>query len=124
MINFADKILVALAEKEVGANAQRYQSALLDGENVLAEYKTMRDCLVLTSKRIIVIDVQGITGKQIEIFSLPYSKITAYAVETAGTFDLDADFKVWASALGTLHFKFVKGTDIVKINRILGSHTL
>ncbi|QLQ33823.1 MAG: PH domain-containing protein [Candidatus Thiothrix singaporensis] len=124
MTTFVNKILVALGEQAVGANAKRYEAALLHGEVVLAEYQTVRDCLVLTSKRIMSIDVQGITGKKVEIFSLPYSKITAYSVETAGTFDLDAEFKVWASGLGMMEFKFIKGTDITKVNNILGNHTL
>lgn len=124
MTTFVNKILVALGEQAVGANAKRYEAALLDGEAVLAEYKTVRDCLVLTSKRIMSIDVQGITGKKVEIFSLPYAKITAYSVETAGTFDLDAEFKVWASGLGMMEFKFIKGTDIAKVNNILGNHTM
>jgi hypothetical protein len=124
MTALVNKILVALDEQTIGTNAKRYQAALLDGETVLAEYKTVRDCLVLTSKRIMSVDVQGLTGKKVEIFSLPYSKITAYSVETAGTFDLDAEFKVWASGLGIMEFKFIKGTDVGKINKILGSHTM
>ncbi|SKA81123.1 PH domain-containing protein [Thiothrix eikelboomii] len=118
------RVLVALGEQVVGTNAKRYEAALLQGETVLAEYKTVRDCLVLTSKRIMHIDVQGLIGKKVEIFSLPYSKISAYSVETAGTFDLDAEFKVWASGLGMMEFKFVKGTDVAKVNSILGNHTL
>lgn len=118
------RVLVALGEQAIGTNAKRYEATLLAGETVLAEYKTTRDCLVLTSKRIMHIDVQGLIGKKIEIFSLPYSKVTAYSVETAGTFDLDAEFKVWASGLGMMEFKFVKGTDVAKVNSILGTHTL
>lgn len=118
------RVLVDLDEQAIGVNAKRYEEALLQGETVLAEYKTVRDCLVLTSKRIMSIDVQGLTGKKVEIFSLPYSKVTAYSVETAGTFDLDAEFKVWASGLGMMEFKFVKGTDIAKVNNILGMHIM
>lgn len=124
MTGVVSRVLVALGEQAIGTNAKRYAAALLKDETVLAEYKTTRDCLVLTSKRVMHIDVQGITGKKVEIFSLPYSKITAYSVETAGTFDLDAEFKVWASGLGMMEFKFVKGTDIAKVNSILGNHTL
>lgn len=119
-----NKILITLGEQAIGTNAKRYEAALLDGETVLAEYKTARDCLILTNKRVMSIDVQGLIGKKVEIFSLPYSKITAYSVETAGAFDLDAEFKVWASGLGIMEFKFIKGTDIAKVNKILGSHTM
>ena len=119
-----NRVLVSLGEQPIGSNAKRYEAVLLDGEIVLAEYKTVRDCLVFTNKRVISIDVQGLTGKKVEIFSLPYSKITAYSVETAGTFDLDAEFKVWASGLGMMEFRFIKGTDIGKVNKILGNHTL
>ena len=47
----------------------------------------MRDCVVFTSKRIIAVNVQGISGKKKDFTSLPLAKVQAFSVETAGTFD-------------------------------------
>ena len=67
---------------------------LLGDEQVIGPYKAMRDGVVYTNKRIIVVNVQGITGKKKDYTSLPYSKIVAFSVETAGSFDLDSELEM------------------------------
>ncbi|MGL5037527.1 MAG: PH domain-containing protein [Aeromonas sp.] len=118
---FDGKKIVALSERNIGDGADRYSGLLLPDESVMLEYKSIRDRLVFTDRRLISIDIQGITGKKAELFVLPYSKATAFSVETAGTFDLDAEFKIWTSGLGLLQFEFIKGTDIKKIAQLLSS---
>ncbi|MEZ8188714.1 PH domain-containing protein [Vibrio sp. 1F279] len=113
--------LVGLTEEKLGSGEDRYGFLIQKGETVELEYKTVRDMLILTNKRIITIDVQGLRGKKAEFFILPYSKITAFSVETAGTFDLDAEFKLWASGLGEIEFLFGKGTDVKRIASLIGS---
>lgn len=113
--------LTALTEDDIGKNEDRYGFLITEGETVELEYRTVRDMLILTNKRLITIDIQGLRGKKAEFFVLPYNKISAFSVETAGTFDLDSEFKVWASGLGELEFQFLKGTDISKIAKLLSS---
>jgi hypothetical protein len=62
---------------------------LVQGEEIVSAYKGMRDFVVFTSKRPIAVNVQGMTGKKRDFTSLPYSKVQAYSIETAGTFDLN-----------------------------------
>mmetsp|Transcript_5110 Transcript_5110/g.12290 ORF Transcript_5110/g.12290 Transcript_5110/m.12290 type:complete len:849 (-) Transcript_5110:132-2678(-) len=77
-------------------NAQLGQAGLLiEGEAVAMGFKAGRDTFVLTSKRVLVIDVQGFTGKRIAYESTPYSSIRAFSVESAGTFDRDAEIKIY-----------------------------
>ncbi|NTW71155.1 MAG: PH domain-containing protein [Eubacteriaceae bacterium] len=71
--------------------------------------KTLRDVAVFTDKRILVADKQGITGKKIEYFAIPYKNIITYAVETAGTFDLDSEIKLTLSGGISIELKFFKG---------------
>ena len=72
---------------------------LVDGENAVAAYKTMRDVAVFTNKRLIVKDAQGLTGKKIEIYSLPYSSIVMWSTENAGKLlDLNAEVELWTKA--------------------------
>lgn len=56
--------------------------------------KTIRDIGVFTDRRILVADKQGLIGKKIEYYSIPYKSIVTYAIETAGTFDLDSEIKL------------------------------
>ena len=98
-----------------GQNMEIYKSFLQPDETVFMEFKATRDILVITNKKVIAITI-GLT-KTMEILVLPYTKITAFAVETAGTFDLGAEFKIWTSAIGKVEFKFVRG--IVDVKEII-----
>jgi len=66
-------------------------------EQIELAYKLIRDMIVLTDRRLILIDKQGMTGKKVEYRSVPYKSITMYTVETTGHFDLDAELKLWIS---------------------------
>lgn len=113
--------IAGLIEQDVGTGHETYAFMMTEGEEVKCEYKTVRDMVVLTNKRLITIDVQGIRGKKKEFFVLPFSKITAFSIESAGTFDLDAEFKIWASGIGELEINFLKGTDVSKIAKVLSA---
>ena len=91
-------------------------------EEVLLSYKSVRDRLIVTNKKLLVIDVQGITGRKKEYTILPLSKLTAFSCESSGTFDLDAELKVWGSAINQMEFQFLKGTDIRPLVKILNEH--
>ena len=54
-------------------------SILIDGEQPFAAYATVRDAAVFTNKRLIIRDSQGITGKKIEMYSLPWSSINMWS---------------------------------------------
>jgi Bacterial PH domain len=84
----------------------------------------VRDMIVFTNERLILIDKQGMTGKKIELHSIPYSKITHFSVETAGTLDLDSELKV--SVSGGAHFAktFGRGVDINDVQRVLATYVL
>ena len=77
-------------------------------ENVFFAVKTIRDVAIFTDKRILVADKQGITGKKIEYYTIPYKSIVTYAVETAGTFDLDSEIKLILSGGLKIELKFMK----------------
>jgi hypothetical protein len=90
LINNASNFSAEKAQKE-------YQKLLANGENIEVAYKLVRDVLLFTPKRLILVDIQGITGKKTEIMSIPYRSIKRFSVETAGHFDLDAELKIWIS---------------------------
>ncbi|MBO4939670.1 MAG: PH domain-containing protein [Clostridia bacterium] len=97
---------------------------MVNGETVVGAYQSVRDGVVFTNKRIIAINVQGITGKKKDFTSIPYSKITTFSLETAGVFDLDAELEVYVSGLGKVKFEFVGSTDVKEICKIISTFAL
>ena len=87
-------------------------------------FKGARDSVVFTNKRLIAINVQGLTGKKRDYSSLPYSKIQAWSVETAGRFDLDAELELWFSGLGKVRLDFKGQVDIRAIGQLIGTYVL
>ena len=97
---------------------------LVAGEGVDSAYKVLRDTFVFTNKRLILIDRQGLTGKKVEYLSVPYKSMVSFAVETAGTFDMDSELKIWISGQGVLQKTFSKGSNIVKVQQSLAKYVL
>ena len=97
---------------------------LINGESIISSYKTVRDGVVFTNKRIISINVQGLTGTKKDFTSLPYSKINAYSVETAGTIDLDSELEMWFSGLGQVKFEFKSNSNVTEICKIISTFVL
>ena len=100
------------------------QMLLIPGEQVVVGFKTVRDKVIFTTKRIIAMNVQGITGKKVDYTSIPYSKIQTYSVETSGTFDMDCEIEVWISSIGKVKFEITGGYDIRNLNRIISEYIL
>ena len=97
---------------------------LVAGESVDSAYKVLRDTFVFTNKRLILIDRQGLTGKKVEYLSVPYKSMVSFAVETAGTIDMDSELKIWISGQGVLQKTFSKGSNIVKVQQSLAKYVL
>lgn len=114
----ADEITEEEVRKEVG-------QILLQDEVIEKGFKTVRDLIVFTDKRLLLVDKQGFTGKKVEYKSIPYSKINMYSLETAGRFDLDAEMKLWVSGVSVpIQKEFKKGSGILEINTLLSYYTL
>ena len=103
---------------------QELADVLVAGESVDSAYKVLRDTFVFTNRRLILIDRQGITGKKVEYLSVPYKSMVSFAVETAGTFDMDSELKIWISGQGVLQKTFSKGSNIVKVQQSLAKYVL
>ena len=102
-----------------------YQQLLCEGEVVEAGFKLIRDTFIFTNKRLILVDIQGVTGKKTEYLSIPYSKITKFSIETAGHFDLDADLKIWVGAdPEPIEKKFSRKVNIYDLQKVLAIHTI
>lgn len=96
---------------------------LAEGERVEHAYKLIRDFFVFTNKRLILVDKQGITTRKMEYQSIPYRSIVRFSIETAGTFDLEAELKIWLSSTPEPISKtFNKSLDIFEVQAVLASY--
>lgn len=97
---------------------------LIPGEKVEHAYKLVRDLIIFTDKRLLLIDKQGVTGKKVEFLSIPYEKVSYFSVETAGTLDLDSELKVALSGGAVFGKTFGRGVDITEVQKVLATYIL
>ena len=96
---------------------------MVPGEVPVAAYKTFRDSAVFTTKRLIVRDAQGMTGRKVEVYSLPYSAINMWSSENAGTFDLDGELELWTRA-GRIKIRVGKKVDVCRLDGLIAHSVL
>lgn len=99
------------------------EQLLAHGEEIDVAFKLIRDLIVFTNKRLLVVDKQGLTGKKVEYHSIPYKSISHFSIETAGHFDLDAELKIWISGAQTpaIAKQFKKDSSIYDIQKVLAT---
>ena len=104
----------------------KYGLLLADGEEIELGFKWIRDTFIFTNKRLILIDIQGLTGSKTEYKSITYKSISRFSVETAGTFDLDAELKIWISseAQPSIKKQFNKSVNVYDVQKVLAHHVL
>lgn len=124
MIDFKNASYLKLTKVNTMADINVVDSILVPGEDIVAEYKSMRDFIVFTDRRIIAVNVQGFTGKKKDFTSLPYARIQTFSVETAGVFDLDSELELYFSGLGLVRFEFSGADNIMDIVRLIGEKVL
>lgn len=124
MIDFKNAEYLKLKPVDDKAYSAAIQPMLIPDEAIIGTFRAIRDGVVFTNKRIFVINVQGFTGKKVDYTSLPYSKIQAYSVETAGVIDLDSELELWFSGLGRIKLEFIARANIGEICRMISEHVL
>ena len=93
---------------------------LLKNEKAVAAFATFRDVALFTTKRLIIKDVQGLTGKKIEIYSLPYSSILAWSSENAGMLDINSEIEIWTLA-GKIKINLKRDINIRKFDKLIAA---
>lgn len=99
---------------------------LIGGEVIVSAFQTVRDQLVFTNKRIIAIDVQGMTGRRKSFTTLPYSKVQFFTIQTPGFMELfsDTELLLMFSNGFTAKFEFRGSVDIGQISRVISQYAL
>lgn len=114
------------SQKNTTKVEEQLKDILIPGEQVELAFALVRDLIVFTEKRLILVDKQGVTGKKSSYKSIPYRSISRFTVETSGHFDLDAELKIWISSAvepaETLQFK--SDRNVVEIQQALAAAVL
>jgi hypothetical protein len=105
---------------------KEYGRLLIDGEDLEMGFKLIRDVFIFTTKRLILVEKQGLTGSKIEYKSISYKSISRFSIETTGTFDLDAELKIWVSSEQEPSIKkqFSKSVNVYDVQRVLATYIL
>ena len=120
-----DGLLGNASEMDPASIQQEFGQILARGETVVQAYQILRDFCVFTTKRLVLVDKQGLTGKKVEYHSIPYKSITHFSVETAGHFDLDAELKIWISGrTEPFQRQFTAKLNIYQVQAVLAAHVL
>lgn len=120
MIDFENNDVIKLRKVSEDSVVKCIAPLLVKGENIIGTYKAIRDFIVFTDKRMITVNIQGVTGKKRDFTTIPYSKIQVFSVETSGHFDMESELELWISGLGKIHLEFTDSSDIVAIGRMIG----
>ena len=125
-INFNKESVWDLKPISINEIREEVNGLLVEGEVIDSAFKTVRDQLIFTNKRIIAIDVQGITGKRKSYTSLPYSKVQFFIIQTQGFIELVPDSELFLMFTNgfTAKFEFKGGVDIGEIGRMISEYVL
>jgi hypothetical protein len=125
MMGFFDGLMGNASQVDIGEVRSEFSKVLAEQESIDKAYKLIRDLFIFTNKRLILVDKQGLTGKKVEIHSIPYRSITHFSIETAGNFDLDAELKIWLSGQAApIQKQFNKSLNIYELQSVLASYVL
>ncbi|WP_026559249.1 PH domain-containing protein [Bacillus sp. J37] len=118
-----DGLMGNVSEVDIKSVEKELELVIVESEKVEKAYKLIRDLIVFTNTRLILIDKQGVTGKKVEYHSIPYKSITHFSVETAGSFDLDAELKIWISSTSNpVSKQFKKDKSIYDVQRAIATY--
>ncbi|PRY10934.1 PH (Pleckstrin Homology) domain-containing protein [Pontibacter ummariensis] len=114
------------SEVSIEKITKEFQPILIDDERIERAYRLIRDMLVFTNKRLILVNRQGLTGSKTDYQSIPYSSIKMFSKESAGIADLDAELKIWLTGetQPTIRQDFRKGDNINEAYRVLSRYVL
>ncbi|MCF0114278.1 MAG: PH domain-containing protein [Erysipelotrichaceae bacterium] len=126
-INFNQESVFNLSPISINEVREDVHQLLVDGEEIIYAFKTVRDQLIFTDKRIISIDVQGITGTKISYATMPYAKIQYFTVQTPSVAEIlfaDSELYIVFNNGFTTKFEFKGDVDIRGIGKLISEFIL
>ena len=124
MLDFENAKFLKLKPVEPDTYAKHIEPMYAEGEYTIQAFRGIRDGVVFTNKRLIAVNIQGVTGAKKDFTSLPYKRVQTYSVETAGIFDVDSELDLWFSGMGRVRFEFVARANVSEICRVISENSL
>lgn len=113
------------SKTDIGRLQQEYEPLLAEGEALVAAYRVLRDLIVFTTKRLILVNKQGVTGSKAEYLTIPYERITRFSKESAGVLDLEAELKIWiVGQREPIQRTFTRGDNVNEVYQLLSNAVL
>ena len=122
MIDFTSVSFLKL--KKIEKTPETVLPLILDTEEIVGNYKGIRDYVVFTDKRIITLNTHGVAGSKKDFTSLPYSKIQLFSIENDSNVEDDCSLELYVTSIGKVKFDFSGPNDIVIIGKMIAEHTL
>lgn len=114
-----------VSEIDSGKIEEEFGTILVQGEGIEKAYRLVRDLVVFTNKRLVMVDKQGFSGKKKQYTSIPYRSIVRFSKESQGHFDMDAEIKIWLSGTDMpLSIEFQKDKNIHDVYQVLSAQVL
>jgi len=118
-------LLGLASDVDTGALARELEPILLPDGTIEIAFQVLRDQMVFTDRRVVLVDKQGMTGRKRAYHSIPYRAITMFSVETAGSFDTDAELRIWVAGQSEPFLQNLsRGTNLSGIQKALASGVL
>lgn len=124
MIDFENGRFAKLRRVDDEDLGSTVKSILLPDEAIIGVYKTIRDRVIFTDRRVIALNIQGVLGKKQSITTLPYRTVVAFSVETSGVMDMDSELEIFFSSVGRVIFEFMGSKHMDEIARTLAQYAL
>lgn len=120
-----DMLMGTIGETDAEKVAKEFEGVLVEGEQVERAFRVVRDLIVFTSKRLVTVNKQGVTGSKQDWTSIPYHRIVYFSKETRGTLDFDAEIRIWVQDMAEpLRWEFRKDADVNEVYRVLSQYVL
>lgn len=123
MENYHIRQITGLTEVKKEDGADLCGPLLSYDEEVILSYKSIKDRVFFTSKRIVIISIDDQPEERKEYFFVFYSRVSAFAIETNNNFGTDTRVKLWIPGLDTISLSFANGNECIQIAELIGSHT-
>lgn len=124
-MGFINHLLGNATEVDLDEIRQEFDAILVPDEELETAFRIFRDKWVFTNKRLIMLDVQGVTGSKREYHSIPYKSINHFSVETAGTLDDDCEMKLWIKGCAEpIKKEFKRSIDVKGLSKVLAAHVM
>lgn len=124
MIDFSNAYIMKMHPADNNTFSKLIDPILVPDEEIMHSYKSVRDGVVFTNRRIITINIQGVTGKKKDLTSLPYNKIQSFSVESAGVLDTDCELDLWFSGMGKVRIEFINTLNVFDICKFISDKVL